>query len=219
MAPGQSGFLEALLNDLVALRPSSDRADQEFALHLFRLLGRGKPVRREELAASLERSSADVWQTVTSWSHLIQLDDDRRMVSFGGLTLEPTRHAMSIDGNTLYAWCAWDTLFIPEILGKTVDVTSTCPQTGELVSLTVSPTRVQADKPGIVLTLPNPGLTAMEANARASFCEEVFFFESSSAGKAWIQDRSNITLVSLEDGFELGKRKNAVQFGKVRSER
>jgi alkylmercury lyase len=213
-----SRFLEALLNDLVALRPSSNRADQEFALHLFRLLARGKPIRREELAASLKRSSAEVWQTIESWFQLIQLDDDRRVVSFGGMTLEPTRHTMFIDGNTLYAWCAWDTLFIPGILDKTVDVTSTCPQTRQSISLNVSPTRVQADKPGIVLSLPNPGLAAMEANARASFCEQVFFFESLDAGKAWIPSRSNITLVSLEDAFELGRRKNALQFGKVRSE-
>lgn len=211
-----SGHLKALLDDLVALRPSSHRADQEFALHLYRLLARGKPVRREELAASLNRSSAEVWETVKSWSRLIQLDEERRIVSFGGLTLEPTRHTMSIDGNKLYAWCAWDTLFIPEILGKTVDVTSTCPQTGQLIPLTISPTRVRANKAGIVLSLPNPRLAAMEANARASFCEHVFFFESMSAGKAWIQDRTEIALVSLDDAFELGKRKNALQFGKVR---
>jgi alkylmercury lyase len=215
VAPRQSELLEALLNDLVTLRPSSRRTDQEFALHLFRLLARGRPVRREELAASLNRSSAEVWETVKSWPRLIQLDEERRIVSFGGLTLEPTRHTMSIDGNTLYAWCAWDTLFIPEILSKTVDVASTCPQTGQLISLTVSPTRVRADKPGIVLSLPNPGLAAMEANARASFCEYVFFFESLRAGTAWIGDQIHLTFVSLDDAFALGRRKNAMQFNKL----
>jgi alkylmercury lyase len=215
VAPHSGEFLETLLSDLVALRPSSHRADQEFALHLFRLLARGTPVRREELAAALNRSSAEVWETVKSWSRLIQLDEHRKMVSFGGLTLEPTPHTMAVDGNTLYAWCAWDTLFIPEILGKTVDVTSTCPQTGRPISLTVSPTRVRPDKPGIVLSLPNPGRVAMEANPRASFCEQVFFFASLHAGTAWIGDHTYLTLVSVDDAFALGRRKNAIQFDKL----
>lgn len=208
-------FLETLLSDLVALRPSRSQEDQEFALHLYRLLATGSPVRHEDLAAALHRPAAEVLETMKSWSRLIQLDEHRRIVSFGGLTLEPTPHTMFADGTTLYACCAWDTLFIPEILNKTVDVTSTCPQTGRLIALTVSPTGVRADRTGIVISLLNPGLAAMEANARASFCSHVFFFASRHAGTTWIGNRTHLALVSLNDAFQLGKRKNALQFNQL----
>ena len=38
-----------------------------------------------------------------------------------------------------YAWCAWDTLFLPARLGQAARVTSACPVTGELITLTVTP--------------------------------------------------------------------------------
>jgi alkylmercury lyase len=42
----------------------------------------------------------------------------------------------------LYAWCAFDTLFLPELLGATAEVESQCPTTGEQISLSVTRTEV-----------------------------------------------------------------------------
>jgi alkylmercury lyase len=40
-------------------------------------------------------------------------------------------HRFEINGLTLWTWCAWDSLFIPEILAQTARVASRDPETGE----------------------------------------------------------------------------------------
>src|SRR2546422_6561781 len=45
-------------------------------------------------------------------------DDEGRVLGFGGLAAAPMHHRLEVDGRTLWTWCAWDSLFIPEILGK-----------------------------------------------------------------------------------------------------
>jgi len=44
-------------------------------------------------------------------------------------------HALQFDGRTLYAWCAWDTLFLPELLGRPARVTSTDPVSEVILEL------------------------------------------------------------------------------------
>jgi hypothetical protein len=51
-------------------------------------------------------------------------------------------HEFRVKAQMLCTWCAWDSLFIPIVLGDTAHVSPPDPQTRELVRVTVSPTRV-----------------------------------------------------------------------------
>ncbi len=205
---------DEMLQNVVALRPVDGEFERQFALSIYRLLARGEPVRREQLAAALNRRSSEVWETLSSWPSLIQWDDKRRVVGFAGLTLEPTRHQLTMNGVTLFAWCAWDTLFIPKILGVTANVESTCPETGRVISLTVSASGItHAEPSGVVMSLPHTPLAAMNENVRANFCRHVFFFSSMEDGTAWTSRQPETIVLSLEEAFEFGVRKNALQFG------
>ena len=205
---------DEVLQNVVALRPVDDEFERQFALSIYRLLARGAPVRREHLAAALNQRSSEVWGMLSTWPSLIQWDDNRRVVGFAGLTLEPTRHRLITDGVTLFAWCAWDTLFIPKILGVTANVESTCPETGRAISLTVSESGVtHAEPSGVVLSFPHTTLAAMKENVRANFCQQVFFFSSIEDGTAWTSRKPGTIVLNLEEAFELGVRKNALPFG------
>ena len=205
---------DEVLQNVVALRPVDDEFERKFALSIYRLLARGEPVRREQLAAALNQRSSEIWETLSTWRSLIQWDDNRRVVGFAGLTLEPTRHRLITDGGTLFAWCAWDTLFIPRILGVTANVESTCPETGRAISLTVSASGVtHAEPSGVVMSFPSTTLAAMKENVRANFCQQVFFFSSIEDGTAWTSRKPGTIVLNLEEAFELGVRKNALQFG------
>ncbi len=205
---------DEVLQNVVALRPVDDEFERKFALSIYRLLARGEPVRREQLAAALNQRSSEIWETLSTWRSLIQWDDNRRVVGFAGLTLEPTRHRLITDGGTLFAWCAWDTLFIPRILGVTANVESTCPETGRAISLTVSASGVtHAEPSGVVMSLPQTTLAAMNENVRANFCQHMFFFWSIEDGTAWTSRKPGTIVLSLKEAFELGVRKNALQFG------
>ena len=44
-------------------------------------------------------------------------DERGHVIGHGGLALDETVHRFDVDGRRLHAWCAWDTLFLPELLG------------------------------------------------------------------------------------------------------
>ena len=212
--------LDTLLDRIVGLRPSTGRYARQFALQLYRLLARGEPVRIEELAETLNRRSYQMRRTIESWPSLIQQDEHKRVVGFGGLTLERTKHRFSIEGRSLYTWCAWDSLFIPEIIGKTAHVQSECPVTGRPISVTVRPNGgrgggSQCDPPAAVVSFLLPDAVDLKQGIRGSFCKYVHFFASRDAGFEWTRRNEGTFLLTVSEAFELGRRKHASQFGDI----
>jgi alkylmercury lyase len=78
---------------------------------------------------------------------LVHADEQGHIIGFGGLAVAQMHHRFEVDGRTLWTWCAWDTLFIPEILGKPARVTSADPENGGLIRLLVSPYRIESAEP------------------------------------------------------------------------
>jgi len=72
---------------------------------------------------------------------LIYRDDRDRVAAFAGLAVLPMHHRFAADGSQLYWWCACDSLFLPELLGKRALVESACPETGTLIRVSVAPDR------------------------------------------------------------------------------
>jgi alkylmercury lyase len=128
-------------------------------------------------------------------------------------------HRFEVNGRTLWTWCAWDSLFIPEILGRPARVTSPDPENRELVRLAVTPHRIQSVEPGnAVISFIRPDAEAFgtsAANVMASFCQYIFFFASRASGERWTAKHRGTFLFTLDDGFTLAKRLNAANFGTV----
>jgi alkylmercury lyase len=126
-------------------------------------------------------------------------------------------HRFQLNGRTLWTWCAWDSLFIPELLGETARVESPDPETGELVRLTVSPQRVEAVEPAdaaVSFLLPSAhDFDTSAANVMANFCHFVFFFASRESGMRWAARHAGAFLYSVEQAFELVRRLNETNFG------
>jgi alkylmercury lyase len=126
-------------------------------------------------------------------------------------------HRFEVDGRELSTWCAWDSLFIPEILGRSARVTSTDPESGELVRLTVTPERIVSAVPdGAVISFVRPDAEAIGASAAdvmKNFCHFIFFFASRSSGERWVDKHPRAFLYSLDDALVLAKRLNANNFG------
>src|SRR5918995_3532397 len=123
---------------LVCCAEDLDRTDQRLQLALFRLLAMGEPVEPARLVCELGVERSDVIARLGRW-HGVHTDDQGRIVAFQGLSIVEAPHRLRVDGRTLYAWCAWDTLFLPELIGRPSDVESDCPSTGATVSLRVGP--------------------------------------------------------------------------------
>jgi alkylmercury lyase len=194
-----------------------DARDQRVQLMLFRLLAEGAPIEPERLAAHAARPEPEVRALLAAW-HGVHCDDAGRIVAFQGLSVIEAPHRFRVAGRELYTWCAWDTLFLPELIGRPAEVVSTCPTTEATVSL-----RVGADGPSelspsdAVLSFIRPG-AAFAEDTIASFCRFVHFFASTQAAETWTRRHPGTFVISIEQGFEIGRRSNAAQLGAALAE-
>lgn len=59
------------------------------------------------------------------------------MIGFAGLSVREMDHSLELDGRRVWTWCAWDTLFLPELIDAEANVSSRCPVTGKEITLAV----------------------------------------------------------------------------------
>ena len=202
----------ALAQKVADAFPDLSATDQRIAVGLYRLLAEGESVSPDRVAQHLGLSIELVREALDSWP-AIYVDDEKSVIGFWGLALQEMSHRFKVNGRQLYTWCAWDSLFIPELLGKTAEVESTCPISGEIITLTVSPTRVENFSPeGAVVSFLSP-TTSFDMNIIASFCHYVLFFSSEASGKQWIADHEGTFLLTLEQAHEIGRLTNKATFG------
>ena len=208
--------LHRLADVFVTLFPSLEEDSRRAAIMIYRLLARGAPVDPAEVAAAAGLTRERTDELLAGWPGVFFEEgrEEGRITGFWGLTCLPiSSHLIKIGGRTLHTWCAWDTLFIPAILGVTAEVETTCPVTGEVIRLTVSPEGVERLAPeGAVMSMLEPPEDIME-DIVSKFCHHVFFFRDEKAGAEWTEARAGTRLMSLHDGFELGRLKNAGRFG------
>jgi alkylmercury lyase len=203
---------------LDAALPSFSPEEQRVAVTLYRELAKGQPVDAEQLGLALGRSAAEARALLErdSLKAFAYLDDQGRVSGFGGLTTARMHHQLELEGRTLWTWCAWDTLFMPAILGTRGRVTSPDPETGEAVRLTVTPEEIKSAEPrGAVVSFLLPGADEFvsAANLVKTFCHFIFFFASRASGERWVAKHPGTFLYSLNDAFGLAKHFNARNFG------
>ena len=194
----------------------TDAGEQRLASRLFRVLAEGEPVETARLADAVGRPDDEVARVLAGpvFDPLLYRDERGRIVGFGGLAvgdLAQTPHRLELDGRELYAWCAADALFLPVVLEREARVESRCPVTGERIVLTVAPEGYRDQQPAnSVMSMLRP--EEIEARAAAggdvirSFCHFIHFFASEEAARAWVEEHPDTTQISIEDGFEVGRR-------------
>ena len=127
-----------------------------------------------------------------------------------GLSLNEHPHRFTANGASFTTWCAEDALFLPLMLDQTATVESYSPLSKEKVRLTVGPEGVEEVSPaGAVLSIvtldPSVVDTSSGEAIYGNFCEQIHFFASRDEAEGWAAGRENIDIISVEEGYELGK--------------
>jgi len=113
--------LDVLTAHFLRVFPALDEKDQNVALALYRSLSQGHPVSAAALARAVRLPEDDVVKRLSGWPG-VYYDKSQHVIGFWRLSIMPMPHRLRSDGIALYAWCAWDTLFLPELIGGTLDV-------------------------------------------------------------------------------------------------
>jgi alkylmercury lyase len=210
--------LEELAASIVGCFPSLNSIEQRLSLDLYRLLAEGQPVPRMALAKRLEISVESVNCILDGWPGVFS-DAEHRIVGYWGLSIPAaynSPHTLRTNGRTLSAWCAWDTLFLPELLGHTAEIESDTPNDGGIVRLTITPQQVERVEPvGAQMSVLVPDAQEVQKNIVTSFCHFVHFFPSRQAAESWTAKHAGTFLLSIHEAHVLARLKNQAQYREV----
>lgn len=210
--------LDELAANIVRCFPSLNLLEQRLSLDLYRLLAEGQPVPRPALAERLGVSLDEVNRILDSWPGVFS-DAEGRIVGYWGLsipTVYSSPHTLRMNGRTLSAWCAWDTLFLPQLVGYTMEVESASPGKGGIVRLTITSQQVERVEPvGAQMSVLVPDAQEMQKNVVTSFCHFVHFFPSRQVGENWTAKHAGTFLLSVHEAHVLARLKNEAQYRDV----
>jgi alkylmercury lyase len=205
--------VKKLAEQLLRVFPPLDDAGRTIALATYRELARGAPAAPQDVARRASVPAKEAAAALRAWPGVF-FDDGGRIVGFWGLAIRSMPHRLRVGNRELYAWCAWDALFLPRVLGEDVRVESACRETGEAVRLTVGPAALkEARPPEAVLSFLTPDASAVQGDVVTGFCHHVHFFRSTDAAQQWLSGRPGMFRLSLAEGFELGRHFNAGRYG------
>jgi alkylmercury lyase len=214
----EESTLSALASDLLARLPTMTGEEQNLGLEIYRQLAHGAPVPRASIAEALvvPRDTVDELLKRPNLRCLTYTDTAGRIIGFGGLAVQEMPHLFKVDGRTLYTWCAWDSLFIPVILGVEAEVESPAPGSTARVRLRVAPDEVKHVEPrSAVMSFLLPSAQTFQADvlkAMASFCHYIFFFPDPEIAAAWTSSHPDTGVISVPDAFELGRQMVAARW-------
>ncbi len=135
----------------------AEAAAQRVQLALYRLIAAGLPVSADGLALAVGRDPVEVAEVLAAIpASNFLYDSGGQIVGFRGLGQVPTRHHLGFAGKRLFAWCAFDCLFLAALLGGALEVASACPASGAEIRLTVTPKGVAAAGPEATVLSSSP---------------------------------------------------------------
>ncbi len=132
-----------------------------------------------------------------------------------GLTLRPTVHQVVLEGHSLYAWCAPDTLYDPVVVNRSAQIVSQCLVTGARIEMTLTPDRLLRLSPeAAVVSIARDWSMFQrlkEAGCiRQEGCNSQFFFASREVAAPWAFEHPDFIVLPVEEAFE-GLRDIALQ--------
>lgn len=193
---------QAAAPTLEALRTAwseRDYSTTEERRTLIRMLADGKPLTAEALAHATGIEASEVPALIEAARALGVEVEDGAVVG-AALTLRPTAYRFRVRGHDLYAWCGFDTIFLPMIIGEPATVASTCPVTGQEIRLTVAPdgTATEVQPPGVVVAVVGDEIMSCSTSGPDSvICTQMPFFASRQAGETWSADHPGTAILDL----------------------
>ncbi len=197
--------------------PANTPEIQRVSVALYRLLGRGVPVTRDEFGVACDLSQERIGQLLDELPPTaLEFDARGAIAAFGGLSLGPTHHRFVTGEVELHTWCVFDALFLPEILGKPAILLTRCPASGAELTVDLSPGEVRAARPSdAVMSIVGPDRQACCNNLRKAFCDKVNLFQSLQAFMAWSRRQEDMGCVTLGEAQHFARQRNALRYPDV----
>jgi len=204
-------FLSAFPSEFINLTD----IEQKISIQIYNQLAKGQPISVKNIADLSNLPSEKVKAIIDNWPGVFY-NEKNDIIGYWGITINKMGHRFKVNGSAVYTWCAWDALFIPQILQKTAEILSTDPVTGDEIQITVSPKGiVNLDPAGSVISFMIPTTEKIRSDVVNSFCHYLHFFGSRETANEWIsqnEKKNELVILSLQEAYDIGRQKNEMQY-------
>lgn len=179
--------------------------DLRVTVKTIQLLSEGRPLSAKRLAEVWDMSQDQVRVILEQASSTgkAQLDGEGNLVG-GVLSLVPTTHKVRLNDNDLYAWCAYDAIYIPGVIGMKAQIESTDPVNGETIRMTITPHGVNDLNPeGSVVSVVSPDVGGVGPDSPR--CSQMLFFTSRESAGTWLKDHPGVEILTVGEVFEIAQ--------------
>ncbi len=202
--------------DLLKSLPDSftklSEEEQELSLAIYHGLEKGNPLKIEDLVSATTLDKFTVKAIIKKWPAIFY-DSNQHIIGYWGLAIQEMGHKIELNDKTLYGWCAWDTLFIPQLIEKDAVIRSTDHLTKEEVVIEIDRNgNLLAGDDDIYISMLTVDEKSIQEDVVTTFCHFVHFFKSKSSGVDWISKHDGTFLITLNEAIELSKIKNSLQY-------
>ena len=169
------------------------------------LLSTRAPVAPATLVAAIGMDEATVGRTIAAVADAghLRLSADGDVVGSAGLSVVPSRHLLTVEGERYWTWCAWDAVGILAALGASGLVQSRDPQSGRPVEVAFHDGQ-PGPTPAVIFMVDLPTYSS----AHDEWCPLVNLFESDATAGDWA-DASGLagSVVTVAEAASRGARR------------
>jgi alkylmercury lyase len=168
----------------------------------YRALVEGAPVYMDRLAQLAGLSTTDLEDLFSELPGFVRFDSEGRVVGLLGLCANRSLHRFDVVGQIVSTWCAWDSLFIPRVMGMSARVASHCPVSKRLILLVVTPDGVrEISSPEVTVSF----VVGCDAGMFGACCSEIHFLGSVQAARVWQAQHPNGLVLTIEEAWEVSR--------------
>lgn len=181
---------------------------------IWRRLAQGTPATYDEIDSFASKAGVAPEQALELLRWMAEPDVEGRVQGLLGLTLNqdfPTK--LLANGVELRTWCAWDSLFLPLMLGGDAVVEASSAVDGTPVRVVIGPEGVRSVEPesaNVSFTIPTGEQRGVETveDVWMVFCHHLLYFASRQEAETWAAGREGMRLAALpvREAFALSER-------------
>jgi alkylmercury lyase len=206
----QQNTLEKLLEEYQeaynAIPQEALELDLRVTFKTIQALAKGDPVSPAQLAQTWDMPLEQVLAILKQAEANGQVEINARGDLVGAvLSLNPTQHQISMDNQRFYAWCAYDAMYAPGVIGKPAQIVSKDAVTGKMIQVSITPDGVEIVQPESAVVSIVSAEEDMRAGPESTRCTHMLFFESRESAEQWMQGRTGVSILTVEEVFELAK--------------
>ena len=209
------GNLQLTVQQLQKLLPDLNKDERRISKFLYQNLALGKSISVGTIAKFLQIPLQDTRAHLKQMKY-VEYDAAGEISAYRGVTLNPTKHYLVHNNVNIYTWCAFDTLFLAELLAEPVRIFSNCPTCGKAVACEISDRNlINSIDSALVMSFIIPSKVDLSDNLQNAFCCKVHFFCNQQCGNEWLNLSPEIVFFDLVESLEIARERNRNFLGKV----